>query len=167
MKKLIAGMTLSALGLFAMPNDPLELVLLSKAAEKKAIVLATMHLDPLTQEKFGSLYDEYQGKLMKQRIEELNVIAEYAKDYNNMTDDKANKLISRWLTVEEAEMALKKDYIAKFKKIIPPSDVIRYFQIENRIQLMREMERSNMIPLAIPAPAQTPPPPPAAPFPGK
>ncbi len=151
MKKVIAGLAITAVSLFAMPNDPLELVLISKAAEKKAIVLASMQLDAATQEKFGNLYDEYQKKLMKQRIEELNVIADYAKHYGDLTDSRADKLITQWLTVEEAELALKKEYIEKFKKIMPASEVIRYFQIENRLQLMREMERSSLIPLAIPS----------------
>ena len=151
MKKVIAGLAITAMSLFAMPNDPLQLVLISKAAEKKAIVLASMQLDASTQEKFGNLYDEYQKKLMKQRIEELNVIAEYAKHYNDLTDSKADKLITQWLTVEDTEMALKKEYIKKFKTIMPASEVIRYFQIENRLQLMLELERSSLIPLAIPS----------------
>ena len=68
-----------------------------------------------------------------------------------MTDDTSNKLIVEWLTVEEAAMVLKKDYMSKFKQIMPSSDVIRYFQIENRLQLAREMKRASLIPLAVPA----------------
>ena len=44
--------------------------------------------------------------------------------------ENANKIIVEWSTVEDAELMLKKNYIAKFKKILPSADVIRYFQIE-------------------------------------
>ncbi len=53
--------------------------------------------------------------------------------------------------VEEAELSLKKEYMAKFKKVMPSADVIRYFQIENRIQLLREAKTAGKIPLATPA----------------
>lgn len=149
-KKIIAGTVLSSMMLFALPNNELELALISKATQKKAVVLANMHLQGEVKEKFGKLYDEYQQKLMKHRIDELGLIAEYAKNYSNMTDDNANKLIAQWITDEEAEIVLKKSYMAKFKDVMPSADVIRYFQIENRIQILREADRSSMIPLAQP-----------------
>lgn len=152
-KKIIAGTLLSAMTLFALPNNELELVLIGKAAQKKALVLANMHLQGETKEKFGKLYDEYQMKLMKHRVAELGLIADYAVSYNNMTDENANQIITKWATGEDAELVLKKDYIAKFKKIMPSAEVIRYFQIENRLQLMNELQKANLIPLAQPAPA--------------
>lgn len=152
LKKIIAGTVLSAMTLFALPNNQLELLLINKAVQKKAIVLANMGLQGEQKESFGKLYDEYQVKLMKHRIAELKLIEEYAKDYNNMTDKNANSVIVDWVSGEESEFILKKDYIAKFKKILPSSSVIRYFQIENRISLMREAGISRLIPLAQPAP---------------
>jgi len=154
LKKIIAGTVLSAMTLFALPNNEIELLLVTKAAQKKAVILANMGLEGETKEKFGKLYDEYQGKLMKHRIAELELIKNYAQSYNNMTDDNANKLIVEWVTVEEAEMVLKKDYVSKFKKVMPSADVIRYFQIENRLQLLREAQTSSLIPLAQPAPIE-------------
>jgi len=150
-KKIIAGTLLSAMTLFALPNNELKLVVMSKAIQKKAIVLSNMHLSGDVKEKFGKLYDEYQVKIMKQRIKELTLIANYAKSINKLNDDNANKLIVEWATVEDAELVLKKNYIAKFKKVMPSADVIRYFQIENRLQLLREIQTSSAIPLAIPS----------------
>jgi len=151
-KKIIAGTLLSAMTLFALPNNELELVLIGKAVQKKAIILSNMGLQGETKEKFGKLYDEYQIKLMKHRMAELELIGDYAVNYNNMTDENANQIITKWATGEDAELVLKKDYIAKFKKIMPSAEVIRYFQIENRLQLLNEVQKSSMIPLAQPAP---------------
>lgn len=154
LNKIITGTLLSAMTLFALPNNEFELALMNQAIEKKAVVLSTMQLQGETKEKFGKLYDEYQIKLMKHRIAELKLIKGYAVNYLNMTDDNANKIITEWVSHEEAEMVLKKDYIAKFKKVMPSADVIRYFQIENRLQIMREAQTASLIPLAQPAPAQ-------------
>ena len=150
MKKIIAGTLISSMALFALPNTEIELAMISKAAQKKALVLINMNLKDEVKENFGKLYDEYQLKLMKQRIGELTLISNYAKEHKNMTNENSDKLIAEWLTVEEAELALKKEYMAKFKKVMPSSDVIRYFQIENRIQLANEINRAKAIPLATP-----------------
>lgn len=150
-KKIIAGTVLSAMTLFALPNNELDLVVIAKAAEKKVVVLSNMQLDGKTKQEFGNLYDEYQLKLMKHRIKELELITNYALKYENMTDENSDKLMREWLSFEEAEMELKKEYVPKFKKIMPSADVIRYFQIENRIQLENEIEKSYLIPLARPA----------------
>jgi len=152
-KKLIAGLLVSSIALFALPNNEVELVLISKALQKKAVVLANMGLQGETKEKFGKLYDEYQEKLMKQRVEELQLIQAYAKDYSNLTDKKADELIKTWVSSKDTGLTLQKNYMAKFKRIIPSSDVIRYFQIENRLQIMREAQISSVVPLAMPAPA--------------
>jgi hypothetical protein len=153
-KKIIAGTILSAMTLFALPNNEVELVVLAKSAQKKAIIMSNMHLSGDVKEKFGKLFDEYQVELMKHRIKELTLIKNYAENINNLTDENANKLITEWATVEDSELVLKKNYIAKFKKIMPSADVIRYFQIENRLQLLREVQTSSAIPLAMPSAVQ-------------
>jgi len=137
-KKIITGMLIGSMALFALPNNELELVMVAKAAEKKAIILSNMNLKDEIKENFGKLYDEYQLKLMKHRLNELKVIANYAKNYTNMTNENADKIITEWQTVEEGELKLKKEYVDKFKKVMASVDVIRYFQIENRIQILRE-----------------------------
>ena len=154
MKKIIAGTIISSMVLFALPNNELELVMMAKTAEKKAVVLSNMKLKGETKENFGKLYEEYQVKLMKNRMAELKVIANYAKDHKNMTNENSDKLIIEWLSVEEAELVLKKEYMEKFKKVMPSADVIRYFQIENRIQLLREAKTASKIPLATPGAAK-------------
>lgn len=154
-KKIIAGTLISAVTLFALPNNELELVMISKATQKKAVVLSNMNLKDEVKENFGKLYDEYQLKLMKHRIDTLTLISNYAKSYNDMTNENADKLITEWLSVGDAQIALKKEYMGKFKKVMPSVDVIRYFQIENRLQLLREVKTSSKIPLAMPSSVQT------------
>ncbi len=63
-KKIIAGTIISSMALFALPNNEVELVLISKATEKKAVILSNMNLEGETKENFGKLYDEYQLKIL-------------------------------------------------------------------------------------------------------
>ena len=153
-KKIVAGLVLSAMTLMALPNNELELVIIAKASQKKAVVLSNMHLSGETKKSFGKLYDAYQLELMKVRVAELTLISKYAASYSNLTNEAANKLIVEWATNEDAQLVLKKSYVSKFKKIMSSADVIRYFQIENRLQLLKEVQITSAIPLAMPPEAK-------------
>ncbi len=152
-KKIILGTLLSSMALFALPNNEMQLVMLSGVMQKKAVVLVNMKLQGETKENFGKLYDEYQEKLMKHRIAEVKLIKHYAENFANMTDATSDKLLQEWMSAKESGLALEKEYMSKFKNIMPTADVIRYFQIENRLKLMRQMQAANAIPLAQPVAA--------------
>ncbi len=154
MKKIIAGTIISSMALFALPNNEAQLMMMAKTVEKKAVILANMNLKGETKENFGKLYEEYQVKLIETRMAEMALIANYAKEYKNMTNENSDKLLVEWLTVEETKLALKKEFIIKFKKVMPSSAVIRYFQIENRIQILRKAKAASKIPLAKPGVAK-------------
>jgi len=156
-KKIMAGSLLSLSVTFAgslLPNNELQLGLLAQAAQKKMIALANMHLKGDVKEKFGNLYDDYQKDLMQVRLDRLKLIRSYAKSYTNLTDQKADELLKQWMDLQKKELALKEKYIAKFKKVLPPSMVIRFYQIDNRLTLLQEAKVSALIPLAIPDQAQ-------------
>ena len=148
LKKLLLTTLISSITLFALPNSEMELSILAKAAEKKAVVLSTMKLKSETKEQFGKLYDEYQQKLMKQGLNHARLIGTYVANYKQMTNETSDQLIIKWTELEEAELKLKKEYILKFRKFMPSAEVVRYFQIENRFKAIRRSKSFKMIPLA-------------------
>jgi hypothetical protein len=133
-----------------LPNNELQLGLLAQAAQKKLVVLANMHLQGDTKEKFGNLYDEYQKSMAQLRLKKLKVIEEYAKNYTKLDDAAAEKLLDDWIKIQKDALDLKAKYISAFKKILPASLVLRFYQIENRLDLLQEARVSAMLPLAIP-----------------
>jgi hypothetical protein len=150
MKKIIAGLTLAAMTVFAMPNNEGELVLIAKMAEKKAVVLATMGLESQKKEKFGKLYDEYQGKMAELVAKKLDIIAEYAAHYQSLDDKTASSLMKKWSDVQESALKLQSTYAKKFEKFLSPVEVLRYMQIENRFKIAREFSVAQLVPLATP-----------------
>ena len=150
-KKILVGVIISSVTLLALPNSEVQLSMLSKAAEKKAIVLTSMKLKGETKEQFGKVYDEYQTKLIKQGITKLELITNYAANYKQLTNETADRLIIKWVKIEEAEIAAKKEYILKFRKFLSSAEMIRYLQIENRFKILRESKTIKIIPLANPS----------------
>jgi len=150
MKKIIAGLTLAAMTAFAMPNNEGDLVLIAKMAEKKAVVLATMELSGDKKNHFGTLYDEYQGKMAEIVTKKLDIIAEYAKHYQNLDNKTASSLMKKWASVQEEALKLQETYAKKFEKFLSPVEVLRYMQIENRFKIAREFSVAQLVPLASP-----------------
>ncbi len=150
-RKILLGALISSVTLFALPNSEIKLSMMAKAAEKKAIVLSSMKLKGETKEQFGKVYDEYQTKLIQQGISKLQLITSYAANYKQLTNETADMLIIKWVKIEEAEIADKKEYILKFRKFLSSAEMIRYLQIENRFKIMRESKNIKMIPLANPS----------------
>ncbi len=149
-KKILLGAVITSSALFALPNNELQLAILAKDAQKKAVVLSTMQLKDDTKEQFGKLYDEYQEKLVERGMKHLGLLRNYAANYQQMTNETSDQLIIKWAELEESELKLKKEYILKFRKFLPSADVMRYFQIENRFKILREAKTMKMIPLATP-----------------
>jgi len=152
-RKFLTGMLLSlsiAAAGAILPNNELQLGLLAQAAEKKLIVLSNMHLQGDMKEKFGNLYDEYQKSMTGIRVKKLRLIEKYAKNYTQLDDKEADTLLKEWMKLQKEAIDLKEKYISAFKKILPASLVLRFYQIENRLELIQEARVSAMIPLAIP-----------------
>jgi hypothetical protein len=96
---------------------------------------------------FWPVYDEYQKGLRKIHEKTAILIMEYARNYQTMTDDKADALLKDCLAVEKERLNLKRSFVKKFSKVLSPKKVARYYQIENKIEAIVKNELAKEIPL--------------------
>ena len=115
--------------------------------ERQALVAAGLDLTPAEADAFWPLYREYQGQRAILGDSEVKLITDYADNYGVMTDDKAKKMLDDWFDLESKDLALKKKYAKKFRKILPDLKVTRYFQIENKLDAVIDNELAAEIPL--------------------
>jgi len=119
------------------------------AADKRLVVATNLTLTESQAQAFWPIYDEYQGGLdgLNDRIE--NLVVEYAQLYNarSVTDAASTELLNELLAIEEAEVALKRQYAQRLNGVIPPLQVARYLQIENKIRAVIKYDLAANIPL--------------------
>ena len=60
----------------------------------------------------------------------------------------AKVLLNEYLDIERERLEFKNTYVQKFGKILPPKKVMRYFQLENKIEANFSYQLSRMVPLA-------------------
>jgi hypothetical protein len=116
-------------------------------ADKKLVVADNMDLTDAEAKVFWPIYQEYQTKLTQINERTRKIIDEYAKNYQNMTNEVAQKLLKESLAMEKERLALKVNIMPKLLKVLPAIKAARYYQIEKKIQDVLEYHLSESIPL--------------------
>lgn len=133
--------------LYAQSDEIKELTLEAIEADKKRIVAINMKLNEVESSVFWPLYEEYQEALAKMEDRMLEVLKAYAESYHTMSDETAQNLLSDYFAIEEQWLQLKKTYAKKFGEALPMKRVVRYFQIENKIEAMTKAGLVRLVPL--------------------
>ena len=129
------------------PADNMQIVLEKIRADKKLLVAENMQLTEAEAKAFWPLYDRYQDELFLLRARSAKLIEDYADAYEKMTNDTAKKLLDEYMTIETLQLKLRQAYLPKFRKVLPGVKVVRYYQIENKIQAVLLYELGAKIPL--------------------
>jgi hypothetical protein len=106
-----------------------------------------MQLTEAEAKAFWPVYDQYQDELFLLRTRTAKLIKDYGDAYEKMTDDSAKKLLDEYMTIESLGPKLRQTYLPKFRKVLPEIKVMRYYQIENKIQAALMYEIASKIPL--------------------
>jgi hypothetical protein len=147
--------TLFAIGLLFMISpvfaqtidDYLEVARDVLNAEKKAIVAEAMILTDSESGPFWEMYNEYNAELYKVHTKRVNIIKDFAANYESMSDAKADELWTNSMAYQAELLKLNKAYYKKFKKIVPAGKAALYFQLENKIASLINAELALEIPL--------------------
>jgi hypothetical protein len=141
--------TLLALPAAAQTSSDMQILANKIKADKKLVVAANMQLTEEEGKVFWPVYDAYQADLQKINQRMGAGIKRYADAYSKgaVSDETAKKLLNEMISIEEAEVKLKRSYVPKLEKVIPGVKVARYMQIENKIRAVVRYELATQIPL--------------------
>jgi hypothetical protein len=131
--------------------EVLEDILLTRSAidvERQALVTRGMDLTPDEMQGFWPLYREYRLEAVKVGDRIVALIITYADNYQTLTDDVADRLVTEFVNIEKERARLKAKYLPKFKKVLPPRKVARFYQIENKLDITILAELAQGVPLA-------------------
>ena len=130
------------------PADDMQIVREKVRADKKLLVAENMQLTEAEAKAFWPVYDQYQDELFLLRSRTVKLINDFAGAYEKMSNETAKKLMDEYMTIESLGPKLRQTYLPKFRKVLPEAKVVRYYQIENKIQAALFYELAKSIPLA-------------------
>jgi len=128
-------------------SDNMQILIEKIRADKKLLVADNMELTEAEAKAFWPVYQRYQDELFLLRVRTVKLIKDFADAYEKMTDDTAKKLMDEYITIETLGPKLRQTYLPKFRKVLPEAKVVRYYQIENKIQAALYYELAANIPL--------------------
>jgi len=129
------------------PADNMQIVLERIRADKKLFVAENMQLTEAEAKAFWPVYDQYQDELFLLRTRTAKLIKDFSDAYEKMANETAKKLMDEYMTIETLGPKLRQTYLPKFRKVLPEIKVVRYYQIENKINAVLIYELAKNIPL--------------------
>jgi hypothetical protein len=131
-------------------NDENQVLLSQIQTDKRAIVLKGLQLSDAESREFIPIYDEYQAEQKEIADRTITTLDKFAANYDSMTEDAAQGILKEWLGIEDDRAELMKKYVKKLDRVLPAQKVLRFVQIENKLNTLVAMQAARVIPLAKP-----------------
>jgi hypothetical protein len=127
-----------------------QLDIAAARAERKAVIGQNMTLTEVESKAFWPLYDEYEGKMDRIEDRHIREIKEFAKHYQNLTNDDARKKLDEVMAINESRLHVQREYIPRFRAALPDIKVTRFFQIDSKLRALVQCQIAQVVPLAQP-----------------
>jgi hypothetical protein len=129
------------------PADNMQLLREHLRTGKKLIIADAMKLTESEAEAFWPVYNDYQKGLIDLGDRTLKQIENYAKNYETMSEETAQKMVDDYIDMECDRVTLMQVFLPKFRSVLSEKKVARYFQVENKIKALVKYELAANIPL--------------------
>ena len=93
------------------------------------------------------MYREYANKQQVIGDQRVSIIKDYANSYDTMDDATADGLVKRQLKFWQTRLKLQSDYYPKFKKAVGAKQAAKFLQIDNRLNLLVDLQLASSIPV--------------------
>jgi hypothetical protein len=125
----------------------LDVLVSTIEANKKALVAVNLGLEDAQAKAFWPVYDRYESELSGVNGRFAAIVAEYTKSFRSMSDEKARQLVKDYLAVERERADLREKYLDAFSEALPGRTLVRFYQIENKIQAIVRFQLARDIPV--------------------
>jgi hypothetical protein len=128
-------------------SDEVELTRAVIQAQRQAILSQAMNFSEEESKKFWPLYRDYLVEVNKLVDREVKLITTYADNYRDLSEEMATWILDEFIALERAEADLKAGWVPRFREVLPPRKVARFFQLENKMDTIIEYDLATSIPL--------------------
>ena len=149
--------TLSALGQATPPadantgrpttDDEIASLRQDVQADKVDIITKNMGFTDDQSKAFWPVYRNYAHDQQVIGDQRVALIKDFAANYDTLTDAQAKEMTDRALKFETDSLNLKKKYIPKFQKAIGTKQAAKFYQVDNRLTLLVNVQLAAMLPV--------------------
>ena len=114
---------------------------------KNRVIADTMKFSDSESSAFWPIYRDFARDQHALGDERLSVIKDYAQHLETMNDATAKELSQRMIDIESKTVNLRRDYWPKFEKALGAKRAAKFYQVDNRLSLMINVQLASEIPL--------------------
>ncbi len=115
--------------------------------QKDEIMGAVMLLSAQDATKFWPIYSDYDAQLRKLNDQRVENIKEYARTYDQMTDEKADELMQRSVAYQKQRAELLAQTYDKVKQALGAVTAARFAQVEHQLLLIIDLQIDSSLPI--------------------
>jgi Spy/CpxP family protein refolding chaperone len=119
-----------------------------QSTDAKKLIAQNLKLTEAQAKAFWPVYDRYDAERGKIEDRVDAVLTDYKLSCEQLCDEKAAQLINEWLKARHDLDELRQEYVAQFAAVIPPTKVLRFYQIEGLREAVIRVDRFKKVPLA-------------------
>jgi hypothetical protein len=129
-------------------RDNIEIVKSQVKTNRQALVAENLMLSESESELFWPVYRDFHMErdlLVDRRIK---ILRDFRDNFDGLRDAQATQMLDDYLALQEDFLKLRKQYLKKFRRVLSDKKTLRYYQIENKLDMIIEYELSQVVPLA-------------------
>ena len=116
-------------------------------SDKNQIIADTMQFTDVESKAFWPVYRDYARDQQLIGDDRVQLIKDYAKNYDSMDDPKARDMVQRMINIEDRTLNLREDYWPQFMKALGAKRAAKFYQVDNRITLLVNLQLTAEIPI--------------------
>jgi hypothetical protein len=124
-----------------------ELLRSDVRAQKVAIITEMMEFSESDATKFWPIYRDYDAAMTKLSDERVAIIEDYAKNYEKMTDDVADRLATKAIDLEGRRREATAKCYENVKKALGAKTAMRFLQVEHQLLLLIDLQIASSLPI--------------------
>jgi len=146
--------TLIAAACFCLPTraedqtDAIALIRSIYQTDRQAFITQALPLTEKESADFWPLYRSYREDMEKIGDSLVKLVLDYRDSYPDLADKDAERLLKQYLALEKENGEKRAHYFKKAAGILPASKVLRWAQLESRMDLVLRLQLASAIPIA-------------------
>jgi hypothetical protein len=128
-------------------DDAVDLVRKVYKFDRQTFIARNMTLTEKESADFGPLYQSYRAEMDKLGDALVKLVLEYKDLYPGISDKDAARLLKQYLVLEKEHGEKQAQYFKRAAKFLPAAKVLRWAQLENRMDLQLRLQLAGAIPM--------------------
>lgn len=129
-------------------KEKLDLSREAVEGQRRILVAGSVPMSDAEADAFWPLFDAWEKDRRPLDARANQLVADFLAAGAGLSDAQAKAMVDEGLKIEEARVKLRRSYMDRMAKAIPPRKLARFYQIENKLDTVVRADIAKQIPLA-------------------